>query len=78
VAGKAGGMEPLAVIGTSISLPHGINTREGLYHRVLKKQQISTDMYQNGRHPKFTFDLGKSGDPWRYQSKYAMAFTPEE
>jgi len=79
VTGKEGGrMQPLAVIGTSIKLPHGINTREELYRRVLEKQQMSTDMHQSGRHPKCGFDLAKSGDPWRIQNQYAMSFNREE
>jgi len=68
-------IEPLAVIDTSINLPRGI---EELYLRVLKKQQVYTDMHQNGRHHEPVFDLARSGDPWRYQNKYAISFTREE
>jgi len=71
-------VEPLAIIGTSLCLPSGINSKEELYERVLKKMQMSTNISENGRLFKGLFDNAKTGNPWLIQNPWANAFTYEE
>ena len=41
--------KPLAVIGTSITLPR-IRSREELYECIINKMQMSVNFIENGRH----------------------------
>jgi len=69
---------PLAIIGTSICLPSGINSIEELYDRVMKKMQMSTNICENGRQLRYFFDHLRTGNPWLIQNPWANGFTPEE
>jgi hypothetical protein len=64
---------PIAVLGTSVSLPHGIEDRKALFEACKAKRQLSTDMVKAGRYEETDIDVNRE-HPWKLRNRYAMCF----